>query len=286
MKVVGSALSGVALFLMAALHATPAEPIRLDPFMGKGLTAHAVVAGHPGVFVFDSGGGVSNVTPEFAAQIGCRPWGQISGFQMSGNRLDMQRCDNIDVQIGSHRVHRETLGVFDLNKLLPTGSSERIDGTLGLDLFDGKVVTFSYASRTLTVLDRAGIETLSKRAKSLPIHLVRDAEGLALTINLPVRTTAGTAWFEMDSGNTSSFVLVGKHLADLFGLQADPKAKQNVKGTLIDGSAFDGAAKVLDLTLDGNLGTAFLSRYDVTIDAPNQRAWVVPSETAGDGEKH
>lgn len=151
------------------------------------LTLHAVVAGHPGVFVFDSGGGVSNITPELAAQIGCKPWGQVSGFQMSGNRLDMQRCD----KIGSHRVHRETLGVFDLNKLLPTGSSERIDGTLGLDLFDGKVVSFSYASRTLTVLDKAGVEALSKRAKPVPIHLVRDAEGLALTINLPVRITAG-----------------------------------------------------------------------------------------------
>lgn len=281
MKVVWSALSGIALSLMTAVHAAPAEPIRLEPFMGRGLIMHAVIAGHPGVFVFDSGGGISNITPEFAAQIGCKPWGQITGFQMSGHRLDMQRCDSVDIQVGSHRVHRETLGVFDMNTLMPTGSSERVDGTLGLDVFDGDVVSFSYANRTLTVLDKAGVAALSRRAKPMPIHVVRDAEGLALTINLPVRTDAGTAWFEMDSGNTSPFVLVGKHLADRFNLQNDPKAKQEINATLTDGSAFDGAAKVLDLTLDGNLGTTFLSRYDVTVDLPNRRAWVVPHVTAG-----
>ena len=271
---------------IAVLGVTPiaqahsAQPIRLDPFMGRALVVHASINGHPGVFMFDSGGGVSNITPGFAAQIGCKPWGQISGFQMSGKRLDMQRCDDVAVRIGEHQAHRETIGVFDMDKLLPTGSTERVDGTLGLDVFDGKVVRFSYAERTLTVLDEAASAALAKHGNALPIHVVRDAEGLALTINLPVRTARGTAWFEMDSGNTSPFVLVGKHLAELFDLKDDPKAQQTWKATLADGSPVAGSAKVLDLTLDGNLGTTFLSRYDVTIDLPNQRAWVVPSKEA------
>ena len=248
--------------------------------MGRALIVHATIGGQPGVFMFDSGGGVSFITPTFAAQIGCKPWGQISGFQMSGKRLDMQRCDNVSVRIGPYRTRRETVGVFDMDKFLPTGSTERVDGTLGLDIFDGKVVRFSYADRTLTVLDKAATDALSKHGGAMPIHVVRDAEGLALAVNLPVHTESGTAWFEMDSGNTSPFLLVGKHLAGTFKLQDDPKSKQTLKAALAGGQLIEGSAKVLDLTLDGNLGTTFLSRYDVTLDLADHRAWVVPGKGA------
>jgi hypothetical protein len=271
----------VVLGASSVAQAASAPPIRLDPFMGRALVVHAAINGHPGVFMFDSGGGVSNITPAFAAQIGCKPWGQISGFQMSGKRLDMQRCDNVTVQIGQHQARRETIGVFDMDKLLPTGSTERVDGTLGLDVFDGSAVRFSYAERTLTVLDEAAVASLSRNSKPMPLHVVRDAEGVALTVNLPIRTERGTAWFEMDSGNTSPYVLVGKHLADLFNLKDDPKAQQTVKAELADGSPIESSTKVLDLTLDGNLGTTFLSQYDVTIDLANQRAWVVPNKSVG-----
>lgn len=282
----------VACFALApVLHAAAASPIPLTPFMGRALIVHATINGHPGVFMFDTGGGISFITPRFAAELGCKPWGQISGFQMSGQRLDMQRCDNVTVQVGQHPSRRETVGVFDMDKFLPTGSTERVDGTLGLDIFDGKVVRFSYTERTLTVLDKAAAASLSKNNTAMPIHVVRDAEGFSLTVNLPVHTESGTAWFEMDSGNTSPFILAGKHLAGAFQLEDDPKSKQTLKATLADGQPIEGAAKVLDLTLDGNLGTTFLSRYDVTLDLANHRAWVVPGKgddataAAGSGSK-
>lgn len=108
----------------------------------------------------------------------------------------------------------------------------------------------------------------------MPVHLVRDAEGLALTVNLPVLTSAGTAWFEMDSGNTSSLVLVNKPLAPLFQMKPEGKDASSVSLNLEDGTAFTGEARVLDLILDGNLGTSFLASHDVTIDLPHQTAWV------------
>lgn len=280
MKTMHRATVIACLALAPTLHAASAPSIRLAPFMGRALIVHATMDGHPGVFMFDSGGGVSNITPAFAAQIGCKPWGQISGFQMSGKRLDMQRCDHVSVQVGPHRTRRETIGVFDMDKYLPTGSSERVDGTLGLDIFDGQVLRFSYTDRSLTVLDKAAVDALSAQGGAMPIHVVRDAEGLALTVNLPVRTQSGMAWFELDSGNTSPFLLVGKHLAGAFQLKDDPRSKQTLKAALADGQAVEGSAKVLDLTLDGNLGTSFLSHYDVTLDLAGQRAWVVPNQGA------
>ncbi|WP_165488581.1 MULTISPECIES: retropepsin-like aspartic protease [Dyella] len=266
------------LALAPALHAASAKPIQFQPFMERALIVNATINGHPGTFMFDTGGGISFISPKFAAEIGCKPWGQITGFQMTGNRLDMQRCDNVSVQVDQHQVRRETVGVFDMDKFLPTGSKEKIDGSLALDIFDGQVVKFSYSERTLTVLDQSAVAALSKKTPSVPIHVVREAEGLALAVNLPVKTDNGTAWFELDSGNTSPFILAGKHLADTFKLDNDPRTKQTIKTALADGQPIEGNVKVLDLTLDGNLGMTFLSKYDVTIDMANHRAWVVPSK--------
>src|SRR3954462_11480201 len=59
------------------------------------MTARAKVQGHEGLFLFDTGGGISYISPSFAQTIGCKPWGQITGFMLTGQRLDMSRCDGL-----------------------------------------------------------------------------------------------------------------------------------------------------------------------------------------------
>lgn len=268
-------LAAVTALLMAPMvsEARAPETIQMDKFHERGLLIHAVVGGQQGIFTFDSGEGVSAMTPEFAAKIGCKSWGQISGFQMFGQRLDMQRCDHIDVKLGELRVRMNTLGVFDLNKFSPPGT--KIDGTLGLDIFDGQIITFSYSKRTITVWDRAAAEQAFKQQKAFPIHVIRDVAGMAVDVALPVKTPEGTAWFLMDSGNTSPFVLVGKHLAKPLGLKDDSKAVQKFSASVGDGSPISADARVLDLIVDGNLGMTFLSHYDVSIDLAKGSGWLM-----------
>jgi hypothetical protein len=38
------------------------------------MTMRAKVRGHEGTFVFDTGGGVTYLSPDFAQTIGCKPW--------------------------------------------------------------------------------------------------------------------------------------------------------------------------------------------------------------------
>ncbi|KRE97678.1 hypothetical protein ASG87_15630 [Frateuria sp. Soil773] len=272
MKRICTVLLAVSLFLAAMGEALASETIAMDKFLERGLLVHAVIGGQEGTFTFDTGEGVSAITPEFASKIGCKVWGQISGFQMSGQRLDMQRCDHVDVKIGNHHVRMNTLGVFDLNKFSPPGT--KIDGTLGLDVFDGRAITFSYSRRTITVRDRGATQQIPKGGKPFPVHIIRDAAGMAVDVALPVKTPQGTAWFLMDSGNTSRFVLVGKHLAAPLGLKADSKAVQNFTAMVGDGSPVSGEARVLDLIVDGNLGMTFLAHYDVSIDLANGTGWL------------
>ena len=244
------------------------------------LTVHASIAGHEGTFLFDTGGGVSYITPEFAAKAGCKPWGQISGFRMTGERLDMPHCDGLSVRLGGYESAPGTLGVFDATKVMPP-AMRGIDGALALDLFASHQVSFSYSRHLLNVLTPSQLVRNTAGQSSMPIHLVRDSEGLALTVDVPVPTAEGTAWFEVDSGNNSSWVLVGKHLAGLFQLNPEGKTPEPLTLHLADGASYTGPARVLNLILDGNLGTSFLAGYDVTLDLANAKAWVTPVVKAG-----
>jgi hypothetical protein len=249
--------------------------ILLEPTVGGLFKIHATIAGRPGVFLFDSGSGFSNISPEFATEIGCHPWGQITGFRMTGERLDMQHCDHVAFNLAGRWFAASTVGVFDLSKYLPNQVGH-IDGTIALDLFENEAFTLSCGGHVLRLLDHKALAVQSAGARGMPIHVVRDAEGLALTVNLPLDTLAGTAWFELDSGNTSSRILVNKPLAPLFGLPARPNDGSFIRLILADGTTFSGPSRVLDLILDGNLGTSFLETHDVTIDLPHKTGWVKP----------
>ena len=272
------------LFFVVApfARAQASTTVVLEPIVGGLLKLHASVGGHDGTFLFDSGSGVSSLSPEFAVAIGCRPWGQITGFRMTGQRLDMQRCDNITVSIAGRSFPASTVGVFDISKYLPNDVGH-IDGTIALDLFANQAFTLSYGGHFIRFADQSTLINETRGLRSMPVRLVRDAEGLALTVNLPVSTSAGTAWFEMDSGNTSNLVLVNKALAPLFRLKTEGMDTSSISLELENGTVFTGAAHVLDLILDGNLGTSFLSSHNVTVDLSHQTAWVFPYTPATGG---
>ena len=133
----------------------------------------------------------------------------------------MERCNNLTFYFGNKSLQAQAVGVFDVSKYLPAEVGH-VDGTIALDLFADQVFTLSYGRHFLQ-LGRSREIARRKPELRMPVHIVRNAEGFALSVDLPVKTAAGTAWFETDSGNTSPFVIVNDSLAALFQLPADAK---------------------------------------------------------------
>lgn len=272
-----------ALLLLAALAAVcapatadapaPLAAIPLTPYLVKLATVHVSVAGHEGTFLFDTGEGVSSITPEFAAKIGCKPWGQITGFQMSGNRLDSPRCDNVTFDASGRHFNAPSVGVGDINRFLPPGA-QRLDGSLGLDIFAGQAITLE-PQKQLVVESAHSLAARVKNAHEIKIRLVRDAEGLALNAAAAVETPQGQAWMELDTGNTGTLI-VGNHIAPLVGLQPDLSTPTPVHMTLTGGVPVDAPARTRDIIMDGNLGTPFLKNWNLTLDLAHSRAWLSP----------
>jgi hypothetical protein len=262
----------------AAAAPTPKAVIELSPHPGGTymMTLRASVRGRAGVFMFDTGGGVTYISPSFAESVGCKPWGQISGFTLTGQRLDMQRCDGLAFDMAGRRFARPTTGVFDLMKYMPP-DAPKIDGSVGLDLFDGQAVTLSLAQRRLFVESPASLKARARRGTEVPIRITRDAGGVALSVQVAVPTPDGTAWMEIDSGNGGANV-IGKHIASLLKLDPGAKGPQPASFRLAGGVPVEGAARVNDtLTMDGNIGTRFLIKWDLTLDLSTGRAWLAPA---------
>jgi hypothetical protein len=112
----------------------------------------------------------------------------------------------------------------------------------------------------------------------VPIRIVRDAEGLALSVDIGVPTPDGIAWMELDSGGGNTFISA-KHIAPLLKLDPESKAIQRVSFSIASTIPVTAPARVMDhMIMDGNVNVPFLKKWDVTLDLASGRAWVAPTK--------
>ena len=111
--------------------------------------------------------------------------------------IEHAACEHVTFDLVGKSFSPSAVGVFNVSKYLPAEVGH-VDGTIALDLFANYAFTLSYGGHFLELLDSKAI---SRRSSDLrvPIRLARTAEGLALTVDIPVKTPAGTAWFEVGS---------------------------------------------------------------------------------------
>ncbi len=258
----------------------PAAPlvIPMIDLPGGAIGLHATIAGHDGLFLFDTGAGVTLLTPATASISGCRPWGQVTGFRATGERLDLQRCDDVRLRIGGRDFPVPTASVLDIQRLMPP-RTPALAGVLALDAFVGQVITIRRMAHQLVVETAASLPPRIAGATQVQTRMVRDAEGLALTMNAAVQTPAGRAWMELDTGNAGP-IMVDTHVAQALGLSAAQRTGQTADFKLAGGIPVQGQARVSSLIMDGDIGAAVLGGWDLTFDLAGGRVWFRPSAGA------
>lgn len=265
----------LALFASAAVAASGEVPkvIPLYLFQGKQFTVDATVGGAKRTFLFDTGEGITMISPSVARDNGCLPWGNITGFRMTGERMDVPRCDNVEFDFSGRRYTAPTTMVFDLGKIDP--DTAKLDGAIGLDLFAGQTITIQFASRKVVIETAQSAVERVRKGIEVPIRLSRPSEGAALDVNIGVETSRGHAWMELDSGNAGPTIFVSPQIAPLLGLRSDTREPQVITATIAPGVVFAGNARVFpDMIMDGNIGMQFMSKRDLTLDLRAGRAWV------------
>jgi hypothetical protein len=252
----------------------PAKPviIPLEPYLGVLWSFQGEVDGKPRRFLLDTAGGITVIAQPFADAIGCKPWGRVTGFRMRGERVDLPRCDDVGLKAAGLPLTAPTAGVIDFSTLLPKDAPP-LDGSVALDAFAGRAVTLDLAGRRLIVETPESLKVRARQGVEVPVRFGRDATGLALTPFIAAPTAKGRIWLELDCGSAGALV-IGKHVADLLGLDPTIQKGQSVEMTLVGGPKISGKVLVEDMILDGNIGVPALAQWLVTLDLANERAWI------------
>lgn len=253
-----------------AAAAPPVAVLKLEPYR-KSVAVRVVANGKRGLFTLDTAGGNTVVSPAFAAAAGCKPWGRMVGFQMTGNRLEMPRCDDFAFSVGGHALRAPVAGVLDITSLIARDATP-VDGSLALDAFDGQTISIDFAAGELVVESPGSAKRRIAGARELPLRLVREY-GVALATMVEVPTGKGLVRFELDSGNGGT-ILVSKPYAALFDLDPEAPGPQRGAFDIAPGIRAEGLMFTPDLTIDGNLGMPFLKDWVLTLDLAQGRLWI------------
>jgi hypothetical protein len=265
----------VLLLATAPLYAaTPAKPEAEFPLEAyrKTIALRASINGVPGRFTFDTAGGGTVLSPDYVRKIGCKPWGRLTGYQMTGNRLDTERCDNLTVVIGDKPFPLPVASVLDVTKFIAK-DAEPVEGSIALDLFAGRTITIDFPGKRLFIESPESLRERIATAKELPAALGRETQGRSLAVSIAVPTPNGPVWMELDSGNGGT-LLVSKPYASFFGLDATKDGPQEADFAVSPDFRAKGMAFTPDMVIDGNIGMPFLRDKVVTFDLVAGRVWI------------
>ncbi len=246
--------------------------LRLSPYVGRLVTLSA--QGFAPV-LFDTGAGVTALTPQSAAQVGCEPFGRLVGWRMSGERVEFQRCGAIDIAFGPIASKVETY-VFDLTKLLPE-ELPPLGGVVGLASFHNRPITLDLAAGALILETEASLKRIAATSRQASARFIRGPGGDEITVLVAVDSPDGPLWFLLDSGNLGE-VLLSPLSADALQIDETKDPGANASFSISGVGVIRAAAKGADIIYDGAFNEEVMRRYRITFDLPRSRLFFSPVE--------
>ena len=269
------ALHAGAVKLKAAEPAGAVE-IRLKPYQGPSYlgplkTVSVQIGAQSLPFLFDTGGGATVITPAVAKSVGCEPYGLLTGFRWTGERIDLKSCGPLALKLDSVAVEDE-ITVFDVMSLLGDPNAPVVGGIVSLSTLRGHAITLDLAH------DRLVIETessLAERVKTMSPMLVRsgrEAGGATLDLFVAVKARKGLIWLELDSGNVGPVVLAPQ-ARERLGATMEAENPSQVRLDFVGLGPVELTARQADGIYDGLLNADVLWKMVLTIDLRAERMW-------------
>lgn len=233
--------------------------------------------------LFDTGAGLTLLSPALATALGCEPRGRVVGHRMTGEAIATPACVVGPLAMGPWTVPAQTVGIFDLMSLLPA-DWPRLDGVVSLRAFPGRVITLDLAHDSLRV--HAGSIGLGAHAREpsrgairgTPVlgRLATGPSGAELLAYVGLLAGPDTLWLLVDSGNLDAVVLA-PHAARLLGLPDSLDASlPRTRLPLTSALAAEVPTRIRDLILDGAWNAAWLEQGRLTLDLATGAAWWAP----------
>ena len=235
-------------------------------------TVRVAVAGDTLDFLFDTGGGVTVISPEVAAKLGCVPSSRNVGFRMTGQMLSGPYCHDVPLSVGGIALHDDA-GVMDFAKIL-SPNAPKVGGMISLSTLRGRALTLDLPHDRLVVETSA---SLAKQVRGMTPLAARVATGisggeLSMYIGVPAGSTM--LWLEWDSEHNARTFLA-PHAAALLGV-TDSTGRGDIALPLAPSVRPTIAVQTRDIIHDGVLSARFLERATWSVDLATGRMWIGP----------
>lgn len=282
MRLIRLAAPSLALSLALSTRAAAQEPtsrpttIPLAPYGPAPMrTVQVTVAGERYDFLFDTGGGMTVVSPAIAAKLGCVASGRSRGHRMSGEYLEAPSCRGVSLSVDGHAAVVEAA----VMELRPYGDAPvpPVHGMISLHTFAGRALTLDLAHARLTVETPASLAGRVRRMTPLRARIATGLNGGDLTAYVAVPADGGELWMLWDSGNHAT-TFVAPFAAPLLGL-ADTmpdRARGVASLTLAPGLTVRAPVQAKRIVRDGVLAASVVERAVWTVDLAGGRMWVGP----------
>lgn len=252
-------------------------------YQGHMLAVPVVVGDAETTFIFDTGIGVSLISPELAAQVSCVPLGETyTGRRMSGQAVTVPMSTLSSLKLGHHTIENMAIGVFDL---------AGIAGLVSLTSFRSTAVTIDYPAGAIVIEDERSLADRVARGTSVAIHVHEDgpySTGVYLHVTLPGGQSAKV---EVDTGSDNLILnqpFAAQNAIDLEGESTRRLLGQDETGheyaryfttlpgniSLTEAPTFcqhDPQVMFQKIIYDGLVGDAFLRNFITTYDLANSR---------------
>lgn len=250
-------------------------------------TINGVIDGQTIPFIFDTGGGLTLVTPEAAVKLGCQPFGKVTDFRADGEQISMQRCGPVTLHLGDYKVTGE-VGVFDLMGLIRS-QVERArkrghdvpmppttGGLVGLSSFKNQVITLDYAHDRVIVETPESLKTRIADMRPVNLRVATHASG-STDLFVQAKADTGTLWLQLDSGNNGPTGLAPNAIKQL-GITLPKGKSKSIKLDLIGFGEVPVKVIRREMIYDGQLGIGLFRKLILTIDLKHGQAWAAFAE--------
>jgi len=253
---------------------SPSEIKLQHDALGKAPTINVQIGAKTYPFLFDSGGGITLISPSIAKEIGCTPFGKVTGFNAGGTRLDFKRCDNVELKMDDYSA-KINAGVFEIMTLFGADTKE-IGGIVSLQTFENRVLTIDLSGNKLIVENEKSFAERIKDMKPLESRIGSQGGGAVIDIFVAANTPKGKIWMEFDTGNFSTLQFA-PHAQEMLGINFDApnraKMSKPVKLDIVGLGEIEAAGRERDMIYDGMLNYETISKMVVTIDLKTGEMW-------------
>lgn len=239
-------------------------------------------------FVFDTGIGLSLISEDLAARVGCHPDGStFTGRRMSGQPVTAPLGSLSSLQIGASTMNDIPVGIFDMHAM---AGLRDVEGFVSLTFFRTTPVTVDYQAGLLILEDEASLAQRAAAGTSVPVHVGYDGSSTDLTLGIDL-PNGKPITVEVDSG--SDILILNEPLAGDAGIDLRAGEVRKVEAKDETGHEYvryftelrgdvrvSGAPSIAvsspqvmfqQIIYDGLVGDKFLRNFTTTYDLANTR---------------